>query len=199
MPGLRTRARRPQCYIIVGPNGAGKTTFARDFLPHYVHCLEFVNPDLIALGQSPSDARRAGPSAGRVVLQRIHALAKARSDFAMETTLSKRSYVPLLRDIREDGYKLHMFYLWLTSPELSLQRIADRVKQGGHDVPRADVRRRFPRTLNNLFTLYWFLLDSLYFFDASEAEPSLVFEQVEGRVQIYQPEKYEKIMKRIGR
>lgn len=191
--------RHPQCYVIAGPNGAGKTTFARDFLPHYVHCLEFVNPDLIALGLSPFDAKRAGPAAGRVVLQRIHDLAKAKHDFAMETTLSGRTYVPLLRGIREGGHQIHMFYLWLPTPEMSLQRVADRVKRGGHDVPKADVRRRFPRTLNNLFNLYWFLLDSLYFFDASNVEPSLIFEQVEGRVQIYQQEKYEKIMKKVGR
>lgn len=191
--------RHPQCYVIAGPNGAGKTTFARDFLPHYVHCLEFVNPDLIALGLSPFDAKRAGPAAGRVVLQRIHDLAKAKNDFAMETTLSGRTYVPLLRGIREGGYQVHMFYLWLPTPEMSLQRVADRVKRGGHDVPKADVRRRFPRTLNNLFNLYWFLLDSLYFFDASNVEPSLIFEQIEGRVQIYQQEKYEKIIKKVGR
>ena len=191
--------RHPQCYVIAGPNGAGKTTFARDFLPHHVHCLEFVNPDLIALGLSPFDARRAGPAAGRVVLQRIHDLAKANNDFAMETTLSGRTYVQLLRRIHEWGYQIHMFYLWLPSPEMSLQRVADRVKRGGHDVPKADVRRRFPRTLNNLFNLYWFLLDSLYFFDASNVEPSLIFEQVEGQVQICQQAKYEKIRKKVGR
>ena len=113
--------------------------------------------------------------AGRMVLARIAEFTKARTDFALETTLAGRSYVPLLRGVRKAGFRAHMFYLWIPSPELALLRIRHRVESGGHDVPEADVRRRFRRTLRNLFRLNRPLLDTLHFFDNASEPPQLVF------------------------
>ena len=113
--------------------------------------------------------------AGRTVLERIAEFTEARVDFAFETTLSGRAYVPLLRRVKNAGFRLHMFYLWIPSPELALLRIRDRVESGGHNVPERDVRRRFGRTLRNLFTPYRPLLDTLHFFDNSSDTPRLVF------------------------
>ena len=94
------RSPPPNCYIIAGPNGAGKTTFATEFLPQYAHCLEFVNPDMIAKGLSPFAPELAAARAGRLVLSRIEELAKARANFAMETTLSGRTYLSLFRRLK---------------------------------------------------------------------------------------------------
>jgi predicted ABC-type ATPase len=179
------------CYIIAGSNGAGKTTFATEFLPRYANCRNFINADLIAQGLSPFDPDAALLRAGRAVLERIAEFTEARTDFAFETTLSGRSYVPLLRGVKRAGFRLHMFYLWIPSPDLALLRIRGRVENGGHYVPEADVRRRFNRTLSNLFRLYRPMLDTLQFFDNSSDTPRLIFKDEAGQTTIRDAALYE--------
>ena len=103
----------PSLYIIAGPNGAGKTTFAREFLPHFADCKEFVNADLIAQGLAPFAPETAALRAGRLVLERIDALSRQRADFGLETTLSGRAYAPLFRRLKAEGYRIYLFFLWL--------------------------------------------------------------------------------------
>jgi predicted ABC-type ATPase len=186
------------CHVIAGPNGAGKTTFATEFLPNYANCRNFINADLIARGLSPFDPDAALLRAGRMVLERIAEFTEARADFAFETTLAGRSYAPLLRGVKQAGFRLHLFYLWIPSPELALLRIRDRVESGGHNVPERDVRRRFSRTLNNLFTLYRPLLDTLHFFDNSSDTPRLIFKDEAGRTIINDDALYERLRKEFA-
>ncbi len=186
--------RKPaNCYIIAGPNGAGKTTFATKFLPVHANCRNFINPDLLARAYSPFDPDAGMVRAGRAVLERIAKFTKAHTDFAFETTLSGRTYLPLLRSVRKAGFQLHMFYLWIPSPDLALLRIRDRVHRGGHNVPERDVRRRFGRTLGNLFGLYRPLLDTLHFFDNSSATPRLIFKDEAGQTTINDAALYERL------
>jgi len=187
------RRKAPNCYIIAGPNGAGKTTFATRFLPTYAKCIHFINPDLIARGLSPFDPDIALIRAGRLVAERIREMRDARVDFAFETTLSGRAYLRVIADLRAAGYRIHMFYLWIPGPELALLRIRERVEKGGHNVPAQDVRRRFRRTLDNLFQLYRPHLDSLRLFDNSTSEPALVFEDDQGQTTVYDPALYNHI------
>ncbi|MCK5806364.1 MAG: hypothetical protein KAI66_26265 [Lentisphaeria bacterium] len=182
---------RPNCYIIAGSNGAGKTTFAREFLPNWVGCVNFINPDLIAAGLSPFAPDLALLRAGRLVLGEIRGRSERGEDFAFETTLSGRTYLKILAEVKAKGYALHMLYLWIPSPELALRRIEDRVAVGGHGVPEPDVRRRFDRTLSNLMSLYRPLLDTLHFFDNSDREPTLVFKDMYGEVTVYQETLYD--------
>jgi predicted ABC-type ATPase len=135
--------------------------------------------------------------AGRAVLERIREFTKARTDFAFETTLSGRAYAPLLLKVKGAGVRLHMFYLWTPSPELALVRIRGRVESGGHDVPERDVRRRFGRTLANLFTLYRPLLDTLHFLDNSSDVPHLIFEDEAGQLTITHAARYERLRREI--
>lgn len=133
-------------YRYPGPNGAGKTTFAREFLPKDAGVVHFVNADLIASGLSPLRPELAALAAGRLFLRELDRLANARLDFAFESTLSGLVHLVRLKRWKATGYRIEIVYLRLPSPQLALRRIAARVKQGGHNVPRADVLRRFSRS-----------------------------------------------------
>jgi predicted ABC-type ATPase len=171
-------------YIIAGPNGSGKTTFARMFLPDYANCPNFVNADLIAQGLAPFEPRSAAIKAGKLVLRQIDEFAAKGVNFAFETTLAGTSYTRLIKKLKVKGYAIHLFYLWIPNIELAIQRIKDRVAEGGHYVPAEDVRRRFHRGINNFFTLYEPLLDSWMIFDNSMAKPVLVAKRKNGREEV---------------
>ena len=177
-------ATKPELYVIAGSNGAGKTTFAREFLPYFAKCPEFVNADLIAGGLSPFSAATAALEAGCIMLKRIDELASQRRDFAFETTLAGRGYLSLFRELKRKGYRIHLLYLWLHNIELAVQRVRDRVRRGGHAVPEDDIRRRFNRGLKNLLAEYHPLLDAWTILDNSGSLPRLVAHAQEGNIQI---------------
>ncbi len=187
------RRKAAHCYIVAGPNGAGKTTFATKFLPLYANCRNFINPDLLARAYSPFDPDAGLVRAGRAVLERIAEFTAARTDFAFETTLAGRTYVPVLRALKRARFRVHMFYLWIPSPELALLRIHDRVQSGGHNVPERDVRRRFGRTLDNLFNLYRPWLDTLHFFNNSSDTPRLIFSEDGGETTIHDAARWQEL------
>jgi predicted ABC-type ATPase len=157
----------PRCIIIAGPNGAGKTTFAREFLSKEAGVIHFVNPDLIASGLSPLRPELAVLAAGRIFLRELDRLAKEKNDFAFESTLSGLTYLARLRRWNAAGYRIEIVYLKISSPRLALRRIAARVKQGGHNVPRQDVLRRFTRSWNNFERHYCLLADAWSVYDNS--------------------------------
>ena len=175
---------RPHLYIIAGPNGAGKTTFARQFLPRYADCREFVNADLIASGLSPFAPETAAFRAGRLMLEQIRTLGQRGVDFGFETTLAGTTYLPLLRRLKAKGYAIHLFFLWIPTSEMALARVADRVRQGGHDVPAAVVRRRFGRALRNFLKKYRPLLDSWILFDNSTETPQVIATEEAGKIRV---------------
>ena len=156
----------PNVYIIAGPNGAGKTTFARQFLPLYAKCKNFVNADLIAQGLAPFSPESAGIKAGRILLEQVHALAHQKVNFAFESTLAGKAYLPFLKNLKSKGYIIHIFFLWIPNVNLSLARIKERVAQGGHNVPVKDVRRRFDKSFYNFWydyrslANYWSVLNN---------------------------------------
>ena len=152
--------RRPRCILIAGPNGAGKTTFARRYLPENAGMVHFVNADLIASGMSPLKPEIAAIAAARMVLRELDRLVADRADFAFETTLSGLTYVRRLKSWKRAGYRIDIVYLKLSSSRLALRRIAARVRQGGHNVPQADVVHRFVRGWDNFQRVYRSLADS---------------------------------------
>jgi len=163
-----------RCIIIAGPNGAGKTTFAREFLSKEAGVVHFVNPDLIASGLSPLRPELAALAAGRLFLHQLDRLAKSRDSFAFESTLSGLTHVSRLKRLKAAGWRIEIVYLRISSPQLALRRIAARVKQGGHNVPRRDVVRRFTRSWNNFAHHYRLLADAWSVYDNSGHQPVLL-------------------------
>ena len=188
----------PNVYIIAGPNGAGKTTFAREFLPKYAYCRNFINADLIAAGMSPFAPESAAFWAGRLMLQEIELSMRRGVDFGFETTLSGRTYLRVIQRLKEGGYQVHFFYLWVASVELALARIRERVLRGGHDVPEAVVRRRFDRSITNFLVHYRLLADRWILFDNSSPKPTIVASQKQGLLRVVDSKGYNVIVARYG-
>ncbi len=186
------KASPPTIYIIAGPNGAGKTTFAREFLPAAA-ITEFLNADSIAAGLSPLDPPLASIRAARLLLSRWRELVGTRQSFGFESTLSGRTYARMLRAAGSSGYRMHLCYLALLAIQYSIRRVRERVRKGGHDVPLADLRRRFLPSLENFFRLYLPLADSATLHDAGLYPPRLVASWREGKLTINDGPKYERI------
>jgi len=163
-------------YIIAGCNGAGKTTASYTILPEILQCREFVNADEIAKGLSPFNPDSMSLMAGRLMVGRINELLGMNASFALETTLSTRSYTALIRKAHELGYKVSLIYFWLQSPELAELRVAKRVKEGGHDIPSNVLRRRYSAGIDNLFHLYMPIVDYWMIFDNSQPTRIMVAE-----------------------
>ncbi len=166
--------RQPIIYLIAGCNGAGKTTFAKSFLPHEVGCLNFLNADLIAQGLSPLNTHAAALKAGRLMLREFRLFVAKHEMFAFESTLSGKTYVSLLHRAKRTGFHLYIHYLWLPTPAIAIARVRERVEKGGHDVPEADIRRRFGRSLQHFICDYAPLADRWAVWDNQTSPPQLV-------------------------
>ena len=157
----------PLLVVLAGPNGAGKSTSAAHLLRGALAVDEFVNADTIAQGLSAYRPESATVTAGRVMLDRLRFLAREHRDFAFETTLAGQGHARWLQGLRAAGYRAHLIFLALPAPELAVARVAERVRQGGHDVPEAVVRRRFLVGLRNFFEVYRTVVDGWHMYDNS--------------------------------
>lgn len=155
-------------YIISGCNGAGKTTASYTVLPEILNCKEFVNADEIARGLSPFNPEDVAIEAGRLMLQRIEALLERDETFSIETTLATKSYINLVRRAQSKGYSVKILFFWLNSPELAIQRVAERVAKGGHNIPEPVIKRRYVAGISNLFHLFMKEVDYWDIYDNSE-------------------------------
>ena len=156
----------PRLYIISGPNGSGKTTASYGVLPELLDCSEFVNSDEFAKHLSPFSPESAYITASRLMMRKVKYLFDRREDFCIETTLATRSLLKMARNAQQKGYYVTVLYFWLNSPDIAVQRVAARVKAGGHDIPEETIRRRYKMGLHYLFHDYmqtcdkWILADN---------------------------------------
>jgi predicted ABC-type ATPase len=160
--------------IIAGPNGAGKTTFARSFLPMEADLRHFINADQIAAGLAAFAPETAAVRAGRLMLAEIALCARRGESFAFETTLSGLGYVRQIAQWRAAGYRVSLFFLSLPNVETAIARVALRVRQGGHDVPEAVIRRRFAKGMENFNQHYKMMVDEWAVYDNSGGQPVLI-------------------------
>jgi predicted ABC-type ATPase len=160
--------------ILAGPNGAGKTTFAESFLPAEGKLPHFINADLIAAGLSPFAPEAAAVRAARLMLQEIALSVERGESFAFETTLSGLGYLRQIKHWRALGYHVSIYFLSLPDVETAIDRVALRVRQGGHDIPEAVIRRRFASGLKNFHERYKLAVDDWMLYDASDLPPVMI-------------------------
>lgn len=161
----------PDIVVIAGPNGAGKSTLAPHLLRDGFGIFEYVNADTIAQGLSAFAPETAALKAGRIMLDRLNELANERRDFAFETTLATRFYAKWLETLQSKGYHVHLVFLWLSFPALAIERVAERVRVGGHNIPDETITRRYDRGLSNFLRLYRPIVDSWEVLDVSTESP----------------------------
>jgi predicted ABC-type ATPase len=157
----------PRVIVVAGPNGAGKTTLAPSLIRDDYGLMEYVNADSIAHGLAAFSPESVAFEAGRIMLRRIHTLGAQNLSFAFETTLASRSYARLIKNLRANGYEFNLIYLSLSSPDLAVQRVHERVRKGGHDVPEEVIRRRYIKGARNFFSVYSGLADTWGMYDNS--------------------------------
>jgi predicted ABC-type ATPase len=129
------------------------------------------------------------------MVEQIHSLAERGVDFGFETTLSGRTYVKLLQEMKKKGYLIHIFFLWISDVELALERIKLRVQSGGHHIPEAIVRRRFVRSLPSFLRVYKPLADSWTIFDNSGDVPKMIAFEELGKIEILDPDLFGILLK----
>jgi predicted ABC-type ATPase len=165
---------RPQIAILGGINGAGKTSSSEPILKIGMRIPVFVNADTIARGLNAFNPESEAVRAGRIMLEHLRNLAGQRKSFAFETTLAARTYADWLAELRQTGYSIHLLYYWLKSPDLAIERVADRVRSGGHYIPEDTIRRRYSRSVRNFLELYRPVVNTWQVYDNSDVAPQLI-------------------------
>ena len=173
-PAQNTPTLEPQILIIAGPNGAGKTTFAREFLINEANCPRFVNADLMAAGLNPFQPEKASIQAGRLMLSMIRDIVSAGESLAFETTLSGRIYARMIPAWRARGYVVRLHFFRLSTPEKAIERVAQRVREGGHNVPEEVIRRRMEKGWRNFQEIYVSIVDEWVLYDGTANTPVVV-------------------------
>lgn len=180
-------------YIIAGCNGAGKTTASFTILPEFMQCDEYINADEIARGLSPFHPERVPVEAGKLMISRITELMRKGVTFAVETTLSTHSYVNLIKRAHKAGYTVELIFLWLSSADVAVRRVAKRVSEGGHNIPEDVIRRRYEAGIRNLIEIYSQIVDRWILID-NNTTSVVVAETKSGETTVFDMDRYNKIL-----
>ena len=184
-------SKLPKLYIIAGCNGAGKTTASFTILPEVLGCKEFINADEIAKGLSPFQPESVAMQAGRIMLARMDELLQKGETFAFETTLATKSYKQKIELAQANGYEVTLLFFWLDSPNIAKKRVAQRVAEGGHNIPLETIERRYYNGIANLFTIYIDMVNICYIFDNSEGRKELIAQKERHKdIVIYNNDKF---------
>jgi predicted ABC-type ATPase len=187
----------PEVFLLGGPNGAGKTTLAFRLLAQGLQLHEFVNADEIARGLNPLNPSSQTGLASRLAIRRVADLMADQQSFAFEGTLSGKWQAKILRQCADLGYQTRLLFLWLPSAEMAMARVAERVQQGGHDVPKDLIQRRYQAGLRNLQNLYLPCVEEADVLDGSQLglnpTEQVIAQKRNGNLQIYHTEKWRRL------
>ena len=188
----------PHWVILAGPNGSGKSTTAKILLPPTI---TFVNADMIAQEITGLKDTAADLVAGRMLVNLLDELEADRADFAVETTLATRKFVPRMERLKSIGYETHLIFMFVESPELAVERVRARVRMGGHNVPEETVLRRYYRGINLFFDAYMDQVDTWKLYDNSRLnDPVRIASGGKTRpLFVNLPEKWQRIHELAGR
>ncbi|MFE7083309.1 zeta toxin family protein [Priestia megaterium] len=164
----------PMMYVFAGNNGSGKSTL-RNLIIDRVGLEINIDPDAIARRIDPESPESRRVSAGKEVIKLVNECINEGKNFSIETTLAGKNVIRQMQKAKEYGYEVTMFYVGLGDVEQNIQRVASRVKNGGHNIPTEDIRRRHSVSLNNLLSSLT-LIDNLVVIDNSEEEGNLMLE-----------------------
>ncbi len=161
-------------------------------MPDVFETVEFVNADEIARGLSPFNFEGVTFQAGRIMIERLDQLLNEKKSFAFETTLSGLSYLKFIRNAKSKGYYIVLFFIWLESVQLAKSRVTERVKKGGHNIPKAVIERRYKKGIIN-FSKYASQSNDWYVYDNSGTEYKLLARSIAGDAEIFNFEIFNKI------
>jgi len=176
--------QKPKCFIIAGPNGSGKSTFAETHLKKKLKLYQFINADMIAEGLFPYNAEKHSLEASKIFIKELKSNIKKKRNFAFETTLSGKMYQKIIEELLMQEWEVTIYFLWIPSIEFSIQRVRERVMQGGHDIPKEALIRRYNRSILNLMKVYVNLSCKVYCLDNTQNKPNLVFHSKNGKINV---------------
>lgn len=159
---------RPQFFLVAGPNGGGKSTLTFSIRKRFPE-VEVIDPDEIAKGITGSfgTVEQAQVAAGKLSIKSVREHIENRSSFLVESTISGSTYLKYAIKAKEAGFRTTFIYIGLESPALSSTRVSERVRLGGHDIPSADLQRRYYRSLENIKSFIK-IFESAHIYDNSE-------------------------------
>ena len=170
------RPKKPELIVIAGPNGSGKTTVTQRFLHHeWSDGVLYINPDLIANDRFGDwNSREAILKAANYCSELREKCLSDKTSFVFETVLSSTEKIDFLIRAKEAGFFIRVFFIATDHPSINASRIANRVMEGGHDVPITKIISRYYKSISNC-EIVAKLADRLYVYDNStegaEAKP----------------------------
>ncbi len=180
---MNPKPKNKNLEIFCGPNGAGKSTLA-DMLRKKRGKLNLINADIIAQGLNASYDNVTAIESGRIMLDQINELFKKGQSFAFETTLSGKTWGKIINKAKSSGYVITLYFVTLANVELAINRISERVKVGGHNIPEKTVRRRFERSHQMFYNEYKAMVDNWYLFDNTFEKTIPVAKRLTGKEEI---------------
>lgn len=180
-------------YIIAGANGSGKSTLASELLP--TKNLEFLNADEVAKEICPEHIESVKIQAGKIVLEKLEKLLNNKKSFAIETTLAGKNHIKIIQKAKDLGYQVVLIYSYLDNPDFCENRIKVRVLNGGHDIPKEDIVRRFYRSKENFWNIYKYLVDEWNLFYNGTSEYILVAQYADNEIEIFSESLYNEFIK----
>lgn len=176
---------RPELIIIAGPNGSGKTSITKRFLHHeWAEGTIYINPDEVAneiFGDWNS--HEAVLKAANYCAEWRNKCLEEKKSFVFETVMSAIDKVDFIAKAKKNGFFIRLFFISTTTPSINASRIANRVMNGGHDVPITKIISRYYKSIENCKAVSS-IVDRLYVYDNSVdgEDAKIQFRLINGKI-----------------